>query len=84
MPFETDFTKLIFEEINNPKIKQKSIALTYALLLVKPEIWNDNLFLRINNGILARFGVKGLNSIKTQAHRAAKKKFPIEYKQLYT
>ena len=56
--------KLLLEEIANPAMKRKDVALTYAMSLrnSQPPNWE-----RVNKAIIARWSFSGLEYIKTQA-----------------
>jgi hypothetical protein len=61
-------TSTILREIAMPKMTQKSVALTYAMLLKQPDEvgWAE-----VNRAIIDRWGRKGLERIKTAAWRYA-------------
>jgi hypothetical protein len=58
-----DWEAMIFEEIRNPKIPRRSIAQTYAyLIMTGHKDWKP-----INQAILGRYKMSGLIWIKEQA-----------------
>lgn len=72
-----DCTNLILGEIADSGMKQKDIAMSYALALQSSEKTD---WAKVNQAIVERWSVSGLERIKTQAWKLAERK-PTEASQ---
>jgi hypothetical protein len=67
----TNPEKRILEEIKNKKIYQSSIIKTYALALIAHDQGEKVDFSAINQAIVSRWSISGLEHVKRQAHKIA-------------
>ena len=62
--------QLIEQEIANKKTTRKSISVTYAIAIRQNLVNRGSVdFMRINNAILTRYSMSGLEWIKEAAHK---------------
>lgn len=67
MPFELELcTDTLLREIAVPKIRQKDVAVVYAMAMLSSE---ETDWRRVNDAIIARWSRSGLERVKIMAHK---------------
>lgn len=61
--------KQILQELDNPRMTQKDVAVTYALAMNTHLSGQTVDFQKINQAIIDRWSDKGLQNIKKKAHK---------------